>query len=142
MRSGKSVNNQRKEPLEFFSIEEEAEKDRKSDMIFFIGGTQERRKIDREIEDFFSGYSEERAESFKEYRLKRKLFWLFIEYFFMSGDIPLKELIDGIEKNLILRTLYRVNGNQKEAAKILGVKYATLNEKIKKCSIRLRKEPS
>jgi len=142
MSSEKSVNNQKKEPLEFFNIEEEAEKDRKSDMIFFIGGTQERRKIDREIEDFFSGYSEERTEFFREYRLKRKLFWLFIEYFFMSSDIPLKELIEGIEKNVILRTLYRVNGNQKEAAKNLGVKYTTLNEKIKKYNIHFRKEPS
>ena len=142
MRSEKSVNNQKKEPLEFFNIEEEAEKAKKSDMIFFIGGTQERRKIDREIEDFFPGYSEERVESFREYRLKRKLFWLFIEYFFMSDDIPLKELIDSIEKSVILRTLSRVNGNQKEAAKILGVKYTTLNEKIKKYSIHFRKEPS
>lgn len=142
MSSEKSVNNQKKEPLEFFNIEEEAEKARKSDMIFFIGGTQEGRKIDREIEDFFPGYSEERAESFREYRLKRKLFWLFIEYFFMSDDIPLKELIDGIEKSVILRTLSRVNGNQKDAAKILGVKYTTLNEKIKKYNINFRKEPS
>lgn len=142
MRSEKSVNNQKKELLEFFNIEEEAEKARKSDMIFFIGGTQERRKIDREIEDFFPGYSEERAESFREYRLKRKLFWLFIEYFFMSDDIPLKELINSIEKSVILRTLSRVNGNQKDAAKILGVKYTTLNEKVKKYNINFRKEPS
>jgi len=142
MRSGKSVNNQKKQPLEFFNIEEEVEKARKSDMILFIEGTQERRKIDREIEDFFPSYSEEKTESSKKNRLKKKLFSLFIEYFFMSGNIPLKELVDGIEKNVILSTLYRVNGSQKEAAKILGVKYTTLNEKIKKYSIHLRKEPS
>ena len=142
MRSETSVNNQKKEPLEIFNIEEEAEKARKSNMIFFIGGTQERRKINREIEDFFPRYSEERAESFREYRLKKKLLWLFIEYFFMSDDIPLKELIDGIEKSMILKTLSRVKGNQKEAAKILGVKYTTLNEKTKRYSIHFRKEPS
>ena len=142
MRSETSVNNQKKEPLEIFNIEEEAEKARKSNMIFFIGGTQERRKINREIEDFFPRYSEERAESFREYRLKKKLFWLFIEYFFMSDGISLKELIGGIEKYVILRTLSRINGNQKEAAKILGVKYTTLNEKTKRYSIHFRKEPS
>ncbi len=142
MRSEKSVNNQKKEPLEFFNIEKEAEKARKSNMIYFTGGTQERRKINREIEEFFPLYSEERTGSFREYRLKKKLLWLFIEYFFMSDDIPLKELIDSIEKSVILRTLSRVNGNQKEAAKILGVKYTTLNQKTKKYSIHFRKEPS
>ena len=142
MRSERSVNNQKKEPLEFFNIDEETKKARKSDMIFFIGGTQERGEVDRETDDFFSRYSEEKVESLREYRIKRKLFWLFIEYFFMSDNIPLKELIEGIEKSVILRTLYRVHGNQKEAAKILGVKYTTLNEKIKKYGIHFRKEPS
>jgi len=142
MRSEKSVNNQEKEPLEFFNIEEEAEKARKSNMIFFVGGTQERKKINREIEEFFPRYSEERTESFRDYRLKKKLFWLFIECFSRSDGIPLKELIDGIEKYVILRTLSRVNGNQKDAAKILGVKYTTLNEKTKRYSIHFRKEPS
>lgn len=141
MSSERSVNNQKKESLEIFNIEEETEKARKSDMIFSIGGTQERGEIDREIEDFFSRYSEERVESLREYRINRKLFWLFIEYFFMNDNIPLKELIEGIEKNLILRALYRVDGNQKEAAKILGVKYTTLNEKIRKYGIHFRKEP-
>lgn len=141
MSSERSVNNRKKESLEIFNIEEETEKARKSDMIFSIGGTQERGEIDREIEDFFPRYSEERVESLREYRINRKLFWLFIEYFFMSDNIPLKELIEGIEKNLILRALYRVDGNQKEAAKILGVKYTTLNEKIRKYGIHFRKEP-
>ncbi|NIM59511.1 MAG: hypothetical protein GTO16_11305 [Candidatus Aminicenantes bacterium] len=142
MRSEKSVNNRKKESMEFFNIDEEVIKARKSDMIFFIGGTQERRDLDMEIEDFFPGYSEEKYESSREYTFKRKLFWLFIEYFFMNSNIPLKEMIESIEKIVILKTLYRVHWNQKEAAKILGVKYTTLNEKIRKYDINLRKKSS
>ena len=76
----------------------------------------------------------------KKHRLKGKLFWLFMEYFFESSNIPLKNFMGKIEKNIILRTLYRVNGEQKKAAEILGLKYTTLNEKIKKYRIRIQKQ--
>jgi DNA-binding NtrC family response regulator len=75
----------------------------------------------------------------KKHRLKRKLFWFFMEYFFESGNIPLKNFMGKIEKNIILRTLHKVNGEQKKAAEILGLKYTTLNEKIKKYRIRVQK---
>jgi DNA-binding NtrC family response regulator len=75
----------------------------------------------------------------KKHRLKRKLFWLFMEYFFESSNIPLKNFMGKIEKNIILRTLYKVNGEQKKAAEILGLKYTTLNEKVKKYRIRIQK---
>jgi len=65
-----------------------------------------------------------------------------MEYFFLNCGIPLKEMMDGLERNLILSALNKVNGNQKKAAKVLGVKYTTLNEKIKKCNIHLRKTAS
>lgn len=75
----------------------------------------------------------------KKNRLKKRLFWLFMEYFFESSNIPLKNFMGKIEKNIILRTLYKVNGEQKKAAEMLGLKYTTLNEKIKKYCIRIKK---
>ena len=65
-----------------------------------------------------------------------------MEYFFLNCSIPLKEMMDSVERNVIMRTLYKVNGNQKKAAKVLGVKYTTLNEKIKRYNIHLRKTAS
>lgn len=59
----------------------------------------------------------------------------------MNCSIPLKEMIDGLERNVILSALNKVNGNQKYAAEILGVKYTTLNEKIKKYNVRFRTKP-
>lgn len=59
----------------------------------------------------------------------------------MNHSIPLKEMMDSVERSVILRTLHKVNGNQKKAAKILGVKYTTLNEKIKRYNILFPKKP-
>ena len=139
MKSGKLVYEQEKELTEIFDIKRE--KAKKSDTIFFMEGSQQREEINREIEEVFPSYSEDRNVSLREYRKKKKLFWHFTVNFFMSNGTPLKEFIGCMEKNIILRALSRVNGNQKYAAEILGIKYTTLNEKIKKYSIRFQKKP-
>jgi DNA-binding NtrC family response regulator len=58
-------------------------------------------------------------------------------------DLPLdlKELIQEIERGIIVRVLARVRGNQKEAAQLLGLKHTTLNEKVKRFGIGFRKFP-
>ena len=91
------------------------------------------------IEENIIESREAENERSKKHRLKGKLFWLFMEYFFESSNIPLKNFMGKIEKNIILRTLYKVNGEQKKAAEILGLKYTTLNEKIKKYRIRIQR---
>lgn len=53
----------------------------------------------------------------------------------------LKEFIDNLEKSIIINVLEKVYGHQKEAAKVLGMKYTTLNEKVKKYRIRFYKSP-
>jgi DNA-binding protein Fis len=53
----------------------------------------------------------------------------------------LKRFIDNIERSIIVKVLMRARGNQKVAAKVLGIKYTTLNEKIKKYGIRFQKQP-
>jgi len=59
------------------------------------------------------------------------------------ADLPLdlKDLIQDIERGIIVRVLARVRGNQKEAARLLGLKHTTLNEKVKRFGIGFRKFP-
>jgi DNA-binding NtrC family response regulator len=70
-----------------------------------------------------------------------KSFKLFINYFSSTQKVPLKELMNMVERAILIRTLSQVNGNLKSAAKSLGLKYTTLHEKIKKYNIRFQKEP-
>jgi DNA-binding NtrC family response regulator len=57
----------------------------------------------------------------------------------LSGDnnnLPFKEKVDHYRKVLILDALQKASGVQKEAAKILRIKPTTLNEMMKRYSIR------
>ena len=67
------------------------------------------------------------------------LFSLFLERVCIDESVPLGELLKYVERSIIIRILSIVEGNQKEAAKMLGIKYTTLNEKVKKYKIQLRK---
>ncbi|MFO7732228.1 MAG: helix-turn-helix domain-containing protein [Candidatus Aminicenantes bacterium] len=49
----------------------------------------------------------------------------------------LKKLLGLVEKNVIRDVLHRVNGNQRNAGRVLGLKNTTLNAKMKKYGIRV-----
>ena len=66
---------------------------------------------------------------------------LLVEFFCRKQPISLKSLIETIEVSLLLKILHQVHGNQKKAAKLLGIKYTTLNEKVKRYGIRFKKSP-
>lgn len=68
-----------------------------------------------------------------------RLLRLFFEHFIMSKRTPLKELMMRMERDIIVRTLNKFDGTQRMAAKILGVKNTTFNEKIKKYDIYLKR---
>jgi DNA-binding NtrC family response regulator len=142
-KSEKEVNSRQKEFVDLFNFEEEAEEESRveSTNVFFSDGTDEREEVTRGIDELFSSYSSYargRDELSRQFRLKKEICWLFIEYFFTSSNIPLKEFMESLERSIILRVLGRVGGNQREAAKILGLKSTTLNEKIRKYKIPLR----
>jgi len=61
----------------------------------------------------------------------------------LAADLPLdlNDLLQDIERGIIVRALARSRGNQKEAARLLGLKYTTLNEKVKRHGIRFWKSP-
>ncbi len=66
----------------------------------------------------------------------REVFDLFVDFLCREQPILLKDLMDRIEKDIIVRSLRMAGGNQKQAAGILGIKYTTLHEKLKKYGIR------
>ena len=134
---------QKRRPLDLLDLEEWPADERLKlpDLFFLPEEKQERSEAGSEFSDFRSSYEKKRKGLYKESQLDERLFWLFIEYFFVSSRIPLKKLMDSVEKNIIIRTLSKVNGNQKRASRVLGVKHTTLNEKIKKYKIHLFKRP-
>ncbi len=73
-------------------------------------------------------------------KLKKDFFDLFLELFCQQPGC-LKEFIEDLEKSIILNTLFKVGGNQKKAASVLGIKYTTLNEKVRKYDIQFQKRP-
>jgi DNA-binding protein Fis len=85
--------------------------------------------------------SPEYLDEWKERTFRKEVFELFIEYFCIRQRVPFKELIDSIEKSILIRALLQCRGNQKNAAKFLGIKYTTLNEKLKRYDVRFDKKP-
>jgi len=143
MKEGKRFPEQKRRALDLLDLEEWTDDERLKlpDWFFMPEEMQERSEVGSEFSDFRSSYEKKREGLYKESRLDERLFWLFIEYFFLSSRVPLKKLMDSVERNIIVRTLSKVNGNQKRASRVLGVKHTTLNEKIKKYKIHLSKRP-
>lgn len=110
----------------------------KSGRIFLLLEDEKGGNKNRMEEDFNHGNGRENELS-NEHQLKRRLFWFFVEYFFNSSNVPLKKFMKIMERNIILRALDKAYGDQKKAAEILGMKYTTLNEKIKRYQIRIQK---
>jgi transcriptional regulator with AAA-type ATPase domain len=63
----------------------------------------------------------------------------FIETMCGGDRICLKRLLETLERLIIIRELNRCRGNQRTAAVHLGLKYTTLNEKVKKHGLRVSK---
>ena len=69
------------------------------------------------------------------------IFQILLTYYCMETQLNFKEFFDKLERVVIVKTLSIFNGNQKDSAKFLGMKYTTLNEKIKRHNISFRKSP-
>ena len=54
--------------------------------------------------------------------------------------LPLKDFITSVEKKIIDSALLITLGNQKEASKILKIKYTSLNEKMKRLNIHKKQK--
>jgi len=114
----------------------------KKSKLNFLGEGKKRRKGQPEKNDNISFLSlDHRKSIYREDKLKMEIFHLFVELFCLEPPVLLKNLVDDVEKNIIVKILAKVEGNQKEAAKLLGIKYTTLNEKVKRYKIRFLKSP-
>jgi DNA-binding protein Fis len=66
------------------------------------------------------------------------VFAAYLEYFCYEKKLPLNNIINHLEKAIIIWALLDSRGHQKRAALALGMDYVTLNRKLKKYGI----EPS
>ncbi|MBM3310501.1 MAG: hypothetical protein FJY80_03225 [Candidatus Aminicenantes bacterium] len=53
-----------------------------------------------------------------------------------NGNLSLKQLMNGLERKIILSVLTRTKGHKRRTAKILGLKPTTLSEKAKRFCIQ------
>ena len=60
---------------------------------------------------------------------------LYIHQFCLSHHVCLKKILDRVEKEILFSVLEETNGNQREAARLLGVKPTTLFYKLQRMGI-------
>lgn len=105
-----------------------------------------------QIEDFFSlylkykNYTEDLEMNLLDQQTKDKKFDDFWEpviedYWFLMQQFPLKELMDRLERIIIISALSKFEGNQRKTADFLRLKPTTLYEKLKRYNIFFRKIP-
>ncbi len=64
-----------------------------------------------------------------------ELLKLVVRYYCLDRSVPLKALLEQFEKEIIGYALAETHGNQRETARLLGVKYTTLNHKVIKLGL-------
>lgn len=82
-----------------------------------------------------------RSEPDKQDRFTAELFDLLIRHFCVEHGHCLKSLIKDFERGVINHVLEETHWNQRRAARILGVKYTTLNYKVIKLGLHGPHEP-
>lgn len=98
-------------------------------------------KLKNGTENIFGRYLDIKDYSQKE-KFLMEIFGQFIEVYCVRQPVCLRDVLRCLEKSIIAGILSKVNGNQKEASTILGIKYTTLNEKIKRYNIGFKRIPS
>lgn len=68
-------------------------------------------------------------------RITRELVSLYVRQTCLNDRLCLKEAIDRLERDIIFHVLEQTNGNQREAAEILGIKPTTLFYKLRRMGI-------
>ncbi len=101
---------------------------------------QRKSRSTRKADDLFLDYLKIENTTLREEKISLNILKIFIELFCLRKRIPLKDLIEGIERMIIVGVLSHFHWSQKKAAAFLGVKYTTLNEKIKRYNIRIKKK--
>jgi DNA-binding NtrC family response regulator len=90
------------------------------------------------IEEDLKNFASNEDESLTIENMWETLLNVVFDRFCSQGSLSIKEFLDDLERRLIVRMLFRSNGNRREAAKLLGIKYTTFHEKLKKHNIHFR----
>jgi DNA-binding protein Fis len=69
-------------------------------------------------------------------------FLFFLQYCRLNGIRTYRTFMENLEKNLLEQTMKKARGNQRAASSFLGMKYSTLNEKLKRHALREEKKPA
>ncbi len=77
----------------------------------------------------------------EERKLLRKGVKDFFAFCDLQPQLSLKDFLAKLEREILIEALSRLNGNQKLAAKALGLKHTTLNAKTRKYHISFFKGP-
>ncbi len=104
---------------------------------FAFGGSQNNDV--KRFNELFKDFIEEQNQT-KSGISKRDFLTNFLEHFCVKNDISFRELMDQLERAFLVRILSEMNGNQKLASEILGIKHTTLHEKVKKHKIQFKKD--
>jgi DNA-binding NtrC family response regulator len=72
--------------------------------------------------------------------LERSIFEIFIDLVCHKHPLCLRHVMETIEAGIIKHILDETHGSQKKTAKVLGLKYTTLNMKVKKYHIQEAEE--
>jgi len=68
-------------------------------------------------------------------KITRELVELYVRQTCLNDRLCLKDAIDRLERDIIFHVLEQTNGNQREAAEILGIKPTTLFYKLRRMGI-------
>jgi DNA-binding NtrC family response regulator len=68
-------------------------------------------------------------------RVDEELLDLYVRQYCLNHPVCLKKLLERIEREIIFHILEETNGNQRDAAQILGVKPNTLHYKLQRMGI-------
>jgi len=90
------------------------------------------------IEQGLKNFASYEDDSLSKENMWETLLNVVFDRFCSTESLSLKEFMDDLERRLIVRMLFRANGNRRETAKLLGIKYTTLHEKLKKHNIHFR----
>lgn len=85
----------------------------------------------------WQAFSESPHLSAQKKKFRADMLWLFVDFFCQERTLDLKALIEKLETGIILRTLSKMNGDQGEAAKALGLDGRTFSSKLKQYGIHL-----
>lgn len=90
-----------------------------------------------------AGLDQNRIDGKAEVKMKRDglINQILLNHYQEETRFDLRDFLDKLERAILVKALSIFNGNQKDAAAFLDMKYTTLHEKVKRHKIAFRKSP-